>query len=1465
MRFSFQGMWLIAGTCVYAAAGSADSAAGGGVGKRPYELDWAGRTEAAHRALIDFERPRVWKVATRDAAASFSRSREEQIWGRYVGKLIYRGTGPAPEVRIEPARPVRIADGFDTVTLWIYGNNWAWAPDPNTPQVRVDLEFTDSAGRRFRVGLTRVRWKEWFLCHRRLSPEQIRRVRGGGSFRAIIVSGGRNRADRVLYFDNLAVFVEAFPPLHFEPRPKRGIDPFPGQSAGLNTGPGRLPFPTRPETILPDDLGGGAFAGLGRDSSGWVFRYAGKEGRMRWRVDPEKGVLAGLTVEWAGRTGTIHPCVGGGVVLVGRDGAPAVPERGKTLSVNREGNVLRICRRLEAGGTAVEVWYRVQLLGKSLVVDVLAPGGHVAEVRYGRAVGFERPRVITVPYLTYGRPRPGVVVAGAVGRPVFFAAWTDWYRSNASTVWGGHGVGTDGSVAYNGGVRYIPKTDGQRNGCFERFFFTLAPRFEEVLPNIPNPKSPWKSVTGTGVWRAYGARNRATDIALWRRMHRYGLRKLIITDHETMWRDGGESFTFRTRTAPGKGGDEGERRYARILQDELGFVYGPYNNFTDFAPVNGFWRVDRVSRTPDKQLQRAWARCYAPKPAFAVEACEMLAPKIQAKFHFSTAYCDVHTAVAPWDRVDYDARVPGAGTFAAVFYAFGEIMLLQKAAWHGPVYSEGGHHFLYCGLTDGNYAQDQSYGLPTHAWLVDFDLRKLHPLCCNFGMGNPGMFYGRNGRAGAGEGPDAWLDRFLTATVAFGHPGFLVFSGGMRNTLRSYFLVQALQTHYTQADVDRIRYVDAAGRLVDTSTALARGDVAPRSQVATWYGDGTVTAANGSLDQRLQAVVDGRRLDLPPNGWWGRSGDGTVEAFSGDRAGHRCDYVVSPEYLYVDGRGRFVRFAKAAGKGLGVCRRKKDGRWEVLLFDGEEAGFAVNAVRATAIDEAGKAVGPAELRRARGLTWVLPVKGAFSYILEPGSGKGAAAGAGLKSDRESVCPGEEVEVRGRARHAVRIPQDARPGEHYWQACEGRWIDFEIVAPVTVSPAIRGRSLAVELESHLPAPSRLSVAWAGVERSLELAGGSSGVVSFPLPAFRSEGLLSVDLEVRAGAARVPVRRLLLHERGYVPVVGLPDEWAAGCCLRGKPEQMDFAGTGAHADSGRICCGGVCKRGISMHPPYKTGVGYTFVLFPAIRLPVSPKAAFRAVVGKGDGSDPGDGIVYRVVVVDAAGRSQVAAEQRVTEHRWAPISADLSAWAGKKIRLKLVADVGPADNSIGDWSGWADLRIESLKPRWVYRLAAPDGRYALDPSPAAGAPAAAAQLRKARSGVLHFQAIGLEGRGSAHETQGRLNGVSLGALPRGAGDEANGKWADVAVALPREAIATLGFRNRFEILNPARDCFKIRRVWLELRLAGGRRAGSYVSKSVFSQPGDWAYAEGVRAPFGVPLEVDVWFPRPAAGRE
>jgi hypothetical protein len=87
-----------------------------------------------------------------------------------------------------------------------------------------------------------------------------------------------------------------------------------------------------------------------------------------------------------------------------------------------------------------------------------------------------------------------------------------------------------------------------------------------------------------------------------------------------------------------------------------------------------------------------------------------------------------------WRRVDYDARIPGAGTLLSQFYAYGQLMLHQQQVWNGPVFSEGGNHWYYAGLITGSFAQDRGYNLASDPWLVDFDLRQLHPLGCDVGF-----------------------------------------------------------------------------------------------------------------------------------------------------------------------------------------------------------------------------------------------------------------------------------------------------------------------------------------------------------------------------------------------------------------------------------------------------------------------------------------------------------------------------------------------------------------------------------------------------------------------------------------------------------------------------------------------------------------------------------------------------------
>ena len=1255
----------------------------GPVGKRPYEMQWAGRTEDDRPALLDFEDLAAWTVETHNSVASLTRSRERPLWGRYVGKLAYRGTGDGPRVTIRPPKPIRIDAAFDCVNFWVHGNNSPWFRFPDTPQVDLYVVLRGADGKEVRVSMGKVRWYEWWVMHRRLSPTMAQ----GAALVALEIAGGTNKEDRLLFFDNLSVYEEQLAPLTFEPRPKRGVDPFPGQSPGLNTGPGRLPFPTREETILPDNLTREFETTLERDGEGFVFRYRGADGTLAYRYTPASGTLSDVTARWEGRGESLRPLVDGGTHPPDGESPDAGAER---LSCERVGDTIVSRWRIAPGRR--EVTYTFRLWQKSLVVDVACPGGRAGGFRIGRVEGVEDPRLVTLPYLTFRGSQPAVVVAGPAEEPLFVTALLDWYRSNASTLYASNDISDRGATC-NGGATYGRKTDGRRNDCFERLFLTVSPRFEEVLPNIPNPKSPWMEVMGERVWAVQAASaDREADYQRWVKCARHGITKVILCDHEPGWRDGGESFTLRTRAAPGKGGDEGQAEFSRKVQ-ALGFRYGLYNNYTDFAPVNEHWNEDYVARLPDGEWRRAWARCYNLKPARAVELEAKLAPVIQKKFNLSTAYCDVHSIVRPWDYLDYDARVPGAGCFASTYYAYGEIMLSQKKTWNGPVYSEGGMHWLYAGLTDGNYAQDG--GLPHRPWLVDFDLRKIHPLSCNFGMGKPNMFNGRV--TGPPERQHHLLDEFLTATIAFGHTGYLEYEAGLDNAFRSYYRIQALAAQYATATVDRIRYANEKGELLDTSAAVATGAY-KRRQIEVRYSNGLVTAVNGNPTDNWECSLAGVHRELPPFGY--AAVHPALVVLSGLVDGRRVDYVEAPAYWYGDGRGRFAKLGKVAADGPMVVLPRAAGQYEVIPLKscrefGVRAGPASHD--AIALDEAGKEVGPAETRLSRGFTYIVPRKGAFSYVLKPSQGRTVV----LACAREKVVAGETVVVKGGGQHELRIPRDAEPGDRVWRQFEDGWIDFTGVPLMTTRLTLRD-GLRLELTSNLGREAEAKVVLAGREQTVSLAPGRRTEVTFPLDRPDAEGTTPLPLRLSMGDHSYEQTWQLKAVSQFPAVVAIPEHHATGQRIRGGKEGRLHGSSGAMVREQTLSCGGRKRQGFFIHPPWRDGVGYALARLGPISLPAGRPGMFRCAIGKGDGSDPGDGILFRVVLIDENGKESLLVEKQWGKHAWTDIEADLAPWAGKQVRIKLVADVGPNDNSIGDWACWADVRIEGRKETLVLSI-------------------------------------------------------------------------------------------------------------------------------------------------------------------
>ena len=958
-------------------------------GERPYEMVWANRTEPA-TPTVRFDNLDGWKLdLERGAQATLQVSRAQNVWNRPVARLRYHGDGKndsRPRILLIPPQPIPLPVGSDSVDMWLYGNRWDWENPPGTPPVRIVLHVRDSAGEVHDLPVDNVRWQEWWLMHKKFPAS----LRPPLRLETLEVSGGWQAEWRVIYFDSIRFYQEALSPLKFAARPRRNLLLPAGQLPGANAGLGRLPFPTRKETIMPAHLGGNYGNKLVDTAPGnWSLDYRGKDCTISYSFNPVKG-LSSLD---ARINGEFSARLLENASLKFRE----APTNSVLTSVKRQGSVLIATY---GDGTIL----RLQIWQKSLVVDVANATGQATELSFGQLSGLADPRTIPVPYLTYGGgPRPSVLLSRAGTNHVFTSIWLDWYRSNGSEPYAAESTTTH-TARINGGIRYQPRTDGTRNPVFERLFITVSLLFEETLPTIPNPVGLHAKDAVDRLWQeSWGPDDYQKQMARSQRLHTYGIEKLIQCNHEIAWRDGGESFTLRTRAAPRKGGDGALQRYV-IHQEDLGWLEGLYSNYTDYAPVNEFWNPDGVQRQSDGNWRSAWPRCWAEKPLKAVEFDALLAPQIKQKFHPSSAYTDVQTAVAPWSYNDYDARVPGAGTFAQTFYAYGELLRNDSRVYGGPIFSEGTYHWLYAGLADGNYALAyDGHPLAKEPLMPVFDLYQVHPKECDIGMGWTANFCNAIPEWQKPENLDLAIDRFLLHTLAYGHIGWLVEEEhGIDRTCRSYYMLQQVQARYGLKTPTSIAYWDGT-QLVSVSEALVRELPRVRRQMFIEYPGGLQLWLNDhpteswplslALDRFGIGRKEGRQFEshnlvLPPAGWAALTPTHELYSFSALQGTNRVDYLRSPDYTFLDGRGHWFDTLDAASEGALAIKPFQKNQLKLTHISGA-APFLVRrpynvqgpCAACDAFDAEGKPLPAPEWQDAGSETRVKPRDKAITYLL----------------------------------------------------------------------------------------------------------------------------------------------------------------------------------------------------------------------------------------------------------------------------------------------------------------------------------------------------------------------------------------------------------------------------------------------------------------------------------------------------
>jgi hypothetical protein len=474
----------------------------------------------------------------------------------------------------------------------------------------------------------------------------------------------------------------------------------------------------------------------------------------------------------------------------------------------------------------------------------------------------------------------------------------------------------------------------------DRLVLTFSRGFEHILPNIPNPPATHAAEAIAYVYCAVASPSaRALGmLALWQQLKRYGVDHLIAKQHAEIWSPGSGTgmvpFFQNPHASPAiPGGDQALAEYIRAVK-ALGYRYALYTDYVLTTPVEAQWSEDDVARAADGRWLRNWYQAFQLTPLQSWRRAETYAPLIAALGN-DASYCDQHTSGPPWNRTDYDARKPLAGRFRPVIDAYAAVFAAERRAYRGPVFSEGNHHWLLAGLCDGNYAQFHPADRPAYRYplLVDFDVRKIHPLEMDLGMGWQQAY----GLAGDFDSTGAAIDRLIMATLAFGHAGLLYAPGNVSGqyagtddplgdrkwvALRTYFMTQQAQVRYLLQPVDRIEYHDGEGYL-ETAAAISSGAL-ERSRLHVVYRTGLQVWANGGFDGVWAVDVGADKVVLPPSGYAVYQ-QGHVFEHSSLVAGRRVDLAVTPAYVFADARGQETQLGPLRLTGGAVVKPEGQG------------------------------------------------------------------------------------------------------------------------------------------------------------------------------------------------------------------------------------------------------------------------------------------------------------------------------------------------------------------------------------------------------------------------------------------------------------------------------------------------------------------------------------------------------------
>lgn len=617
------------------------------------------------------------------------------------------------------------------------------------------------------------------------------------------------------------------------------------------------------------------------------FRYTGPDGTLEyqwtWPQSVQEGLFGSLTLN--------ARMTGDAAVSVPLANAAALTWT-QTATATARGWVAtnggyQLWRRFSLGATTATVRVTGQMMGKTLALSVTCDQPLVSALDMGVWGPVVRRRQVVTPFYTgaiYYLPQENLFVNGLL----------DWTAS--------------GATSHNGTkASYAALTDGTRTPLRERALFTAAWHLAEVLPNPPNPPSPWREFLANkivlDIWGGTftNIAHTLTNLA------GYGLTNCVALIHD--WQRSGydNALPMHYPANAAYGGDPGMSNLVATAT-RLGVRCALHENYVDYYPNYDFYTTNEIALDSAGALQKAWynpgtgIQSFAVKPNAILPLAATQSPEIHRRYRTQANYLDVHSAVPPWFHTDQRAGETGAGQFARVWDVHRQLWAYERETHGGPVFGEGNNHWYWSGCLDGVEAQFGS-GWPgnggfTAPLAVDFDLLKIHPLQFNHGMGYhsrwwPTESYQTNW---AGPTPLVVLDLYRLQEVAFGHAGFLDSSvyANVPLVWLEHHLLSPVMARYATARPLEILY-ETGGAWFDASAMAKLDQGGTNGHLRVRYDNGLVITANGTSN-----LFTSGAWSLPDWGWVAE--DAGLTAGTSLRGGVVSDLADTGDTLFVNAR-----------------------------------------------------------------------------------------------------------------------------------------------------------------------------------------------------------------------------------------------------------------------------------------------------------------------------------------------------------------------------------------------------------------------------------------------------------------------------------------------------------------------------------------------------------------------------------